>query len=215
MKRFVVFDIDWTLHPSALGTEFLKALSDAGHTTRNLQREYDEWRTTENRGNYFLEHFVPVYESGIRRIQRSEMERIGQHVASTALAAIYPVLREEIDWCKSLQLHIVAISSSPAIATEPFTKLLGFNGCISPTFLFDENGYYIGPKHRSDKEKDKGLVLSHYVTDKKLEWKDSRAYGDSLDDLPMLELVEYPVVVNPSDNLRAVAIERGWRILEP
>ncbi len=38
------------------------------------------------------------------------------------------------------------------------------------------------------------------------------AYSDSLNDLPMLELVGYPNAVNPDPQLRALARERGWPI---
>ncbi|MDA8236958.1 MAG: haloacid dehalogenase-like hydrolase [Chloroflexi bacterium] len=40
------------------------------------------------------------------------------------------------------------------------------------------------------------------------------AYGDSLADLPLLELAATPVVVAPDDELRPVAIARGWRVIE-
>ena len=42
----------------------------------------------------------------------------------------------------------------------------------------------------------------------------SYAYGDSRADLPMLECVGKPIVVNPSKGLRQVAIESGWEISE-
>jgi hypothetical protein len=40
----------------------------------------------------------------------------------------------------------------------------------------------------------------------------SYAYSDSITDLPMLEAVGHPVVVNPDSALRAIAEERGWEI---
>lgn len=40
------------------------------------------------------------------------------------------------------------------------------------------------------------------------------AYGDTESDLPMLELAAAPVAVHPEARLRAVALSRGWRILE-
>lgn len=40
------------------------------------------------------------------------------------------------------------------------------------------------------------------------------AYGDSLADVPLLELAAEPVAVAPDDELRPVAERRGWRILE-
>jgi len=42
----------------------------------------------------------------------------------------------------------------------------------------------------------------------------STFYSDSINDLPLLEKVNVPVATNPDARLRAVAVERGWRILE-
>jgi len=38
----------------------------------------------------------------------------------------------------------------------------------------------------------------------------SYAYSDSITDLPMLEAVGHPVVVNPDAALAVIAAERGW-----
>ncbi|MDQ3215450.1 MAG: HAD-IB family hydrolase, partial [Pseudomonadota bacterium] len=39
-------------------------------------------------------------------------------------------------------------------------------------------------------------------------------YGDSINDLPLLERVTHPVVTNGDARLRAIAGERGWKTLE-
>ena len=39
-------------------------------------------------------------------------------------------------------------------------------------------------------------------------------YTDSINDLALLEKVSEPVATNPDARLRALALERGWRILE-
>jgi HAD superfamily hydrolase (TIGR01490 family) len=41
----------------------------------------------------------------------------------------------------------------------------------------------------------------------------STAYSDSINDLPLLEAVDEPVVVDPDAKLAAIARERGWREL--
>lgn len=38
-------------------------------------------------------------------------------------------------------------------------------------------------------------------------------YSDSHNDLPLLELVDNPVAVDPDDRLRAIASERGWPVI--
>ncbi len=40
------------------------------------------------------------------------------------------------------------------------------------------------------------------------------AYGDSLADVPLLELAAVPVAVVPDTDLRSLAVARGWRILD-
>jgi HAD superfamily hydrolase (TIGR01490 family) len=42
--------------------------------------------------------------------------------------------------------------------------------------------------------------------------EDARFYSDSITDLPLLELVRAPVVINPDRRLRRVALKRGWPI---
>jgi phosphoserine phosphatase len=40
------------------------------------------------------------------------------------------------------------------------------------------------------------------------------AYGDTVQDLPLLKLAKTPVAVNPEPKLRALALAHGWRIIE-
>jgi len=42
----------------------------------------------------------------------------------------------------------------------------------------------------------------------------STFYSDSMNDVPLLEKVNQPVATNPDDRLRALAGQRGWRILD-
>jgi len=47
-----------------------------------------------------------------------------------------------------------------------------------------------------------GIALEH-----------SYAFGDSSNDVPMLEAVGHPVVVNPGSKLRARAEQLGWTVV--
>jgi phosphoserine phosphatase len=39
------------------------------------------------------------------------------------------------------------------------------------------------------------------------------AYGDTEQDVPLLEHAEHPVAVYPDEKLKAVALARGWEVL--
>jgi len=57
------------------------------------------------------------------------------------------------------------------------------------------------------------LIVSH-AQEKGLELASSFAYGDSPGDTDILDLVGYPVVVNPIRGMRRVARERGWPVVK-
>ena len=43
---------------------------------------------------------------------------------------------------------------------------------------------------------------------------ESTFYTDSINDLSLMENVTHPVATNPDERLRAIALQRGWRILD-
>ena len=63
-------------------------------------------------------------------------------------------------------------------------------------------------------ETEKVRVIQTFVEQHNVDLGASYGYGDSRADLPMLQCVGNPIVVNPSKGLRAVAIESGWEISE-
>jgi phosphoserine phosphatase len=58
--------------------------------------------------------------------------------------------------------------------------------------------------------------VEEWLARRGLAWEqvESTFYSDSMNDLPLLEKVTHPVATNPEDRLRAIALDRGWRILE-
>jgi phosphoserine phosphatase len=55
-----------------------------------------------------------------------------------------------------------------------------------------------------------------WLAAKNLSWQDVHTafYTDSINDIALLEKVNVPIATNPDARLRAVAVERGWQILE-
>ncbi len=60
----------------------------------------------------------------------------------------------------------------------------------------------------------KAEAMENVAREKGIDLSGSFSYYDSITDLPMLEAVGNPVAVNPEKELRAIAEERGWPILE-
>ncbi len=58
--------------------------------------------------------------------------------------------------------------------------------------------------------------MEQWLASRRLSWDDVETtfYTDSLNDLALMEKATHPVATNPDERLRALAVERGWRILE-
>jgi len=62
-----------------------------------------------------------------------------------------------------------------------------------------------GKVHRLlDWLKQKGQSIDHFET-----W----GYSGSINDRPLLELVQNPVAVQPDEQLHQIAVEKGWPII--
>ena len=92
---------------------------------------------------------------------------------------------------------------------------------IVEAFARKIEAYAIGTQLRYEDGKLQGIKLpvnsyQHKVDKVRALYPDAHivaAYGDTLSDLPMMEMSEQPVAVYPDAKLRRVAEERGWRII--
>ena len=55
--------------------------------------------------------------------------------------------------------------------------------------------------------------LKEWLTKNGQNMTGSYFYSDSFNDLPLLEIVDTPIVVDPDDKLRQIAIDRKWDII--
>ena len=57
-------------------------------------------------------------------------------------------------------------------------------------------------------------VAERYSQSSGLSLRQAGYYGDSVNDIPLLEVVGFPVAVNGRGRLKALAAERGWATVE-
>ncbi|MFO7648542.1 HAD family hydrolase [Halomonas sp. 3H] len=108
---------------------------------------------------------------------------------------------------------LMIVTATNRFITGPIAERLGVDHLIAvePEVV---DGRYTGrvtgtPSYREGKVK----RLEAWLADKDLTLDDSWFYSDSHNDIPLLEIVEHPVAVDPDPSLREVAEARGWRII--
>jgi HAD superfamily hydrolase (TIGR01490 family) len=109
----------------------------------------------------------------------------------------------------------VVVSASPVELVGRFAAVLGLEGSVATRSELDREGRYTG---RLIGEfcygAGKVIEIEKLAAERGYDPARSYAYRDSISDLPMLERVGTPVAVNPARELRALAQERGWRLVE-
>ncbi len=108
---------------------------------------------------------------------------------------------------------LAIVTGASPYAARPLARRLDIPHVVASELEVDANGRFTGKfveplcigEGKVDRTKrfakEQGFVL-----------EESTFYSDSHTDLPLLELVREPVIVNPDPRLKRVAKRRGWRI---
>ena len=106
---------------------------------------------------------------------------------------------------------VCIVSTSPEEIVEPLARMLRINHVIAsrPRIV---DGKYTGEIDFYAYGPNKPIAIKELAAELDIDLDNSFAYTDSITDLPMLETVGHPVVVNPNKELRKIALEREWRI---
>ena len=146
-----------------------------------------------------------------------DVEKVQQIVDETLDDIVDPMVFQEavelIEQHKAAGRDVIIISSSGTEVVEPIGERLGADLAIG-TQVAVEDGHYTGEILFYAYGEGKADAMRSLADERGYNLAASYAYSDSHTDLPMLDLVGNPVAVNPDDELRRLASERGWPILD-
>jgi phosphoserine phosphatase len=114
------------------------------------------------------------------------------------------IARLQAHAAQGAQVYIASSVVEPMI--EPFAKRVGAQTIGTPVEY--TNGQVRVAGDLVAQERKIAQVLSRLNVERV-----DFAYGDTEQDIPLLEHAEHPVAVYPDEKLKAVALERGWEIL--
>ena len=104
------------------------------------------------------------------------------------------------------------VSAALQEVVDALVAELGLDGGLGSTAEI-ENRHYTGRLLRRLDGPAKAEAVTALAEEEEIDLGAATAYSDSVSDVPFLEVVGRPVVVNPDRALRRVAEERGWRVL--
>lgn len=108
--------------------------------------------------------------------------------------------------------EVVVLSASGQEVVEPIAAMVGADRCLASRMAV-RDGRYTGEVEYYCYGEAKAAAARDIAAARGYRLADCRAYSDSITDLPLLEVVGHPTVVNPDRALRREALSRGWPVL--
>ena len=125
-----------------------------------------------------------------------------------------PRILSRVNFHKNEGHLLVLISGSVRYMLEPVIKDLGFDHLLCTDLEVGRNGLMTGkPKGLVCVDQNKKRLTLRLAENIGMDLANSFAYGNHQSDLPLLETVGHPHVVEPSTILEKVARQRSWPIL--
>lgn len=108
--------------------------------------------------------------------------------------------------------QVVLVSGAMQDIIEPIADHLGVNQflCSTPEV---KDGKYTGNLLQQSIGDNKSKLVLQYTSMCGIDAKECYAYGDHISDMPMLEMVGYPCVVDPEENFAKIAKLKQWEII--
>lgn len=143
----------------------------------------------------------------------ADIVRLGEDIYDDSMAdKLWTGTRAIADRHLHAGQRVWLVTATPAELAGIIADRLGLSGALG-TVAETEDGCYtgrlVGEVLHGQAKADAVLALA---AREGLDLARCSAYSDSINDLPLLSLVGYPVAVNPDSALRAEAVKRGWPI---
>jgi HAD superfamily hydrolase (TIGR01490 family) len=214
--RAAFFDLDRTLIRRSSALALAGSFAERGLIGRKQLAKAAAWQVFFAARGAGAETVRKAAEDGLMLLKGLEVEEMRSLVEDAMEPALRPlVYREPLELVarhKDRGERVYVVSATVQEIVEPLALELGFDGALG-SLCEIVDGRYTGRSLRACHAEGKAEAVRQLAADEGIDLAVSTAYSDSHTDLPFLEVVGNPVVVNPDRELRRVAQARGWPIL--
>lgn len=210
------FDLDKTTIATASMFAFSSTLRDAGFINSRLIMRAVWGRLVFKYLGADHDRMEDMRNSALRLCRGWDQREVSALVTDALAEVIEPIVyREAVDEIAAHQAagHMVfMVSASPEEVVVPLSKYLGADGAVATIAETNREGKYTGEVEFYSYGPYKVDAIEALALEHDLDLDSSYAYTDSITDLPMLEAVGHPIVINPDKALARIANDRGWEV---
>ena len=216
--RLALFDLDNTLLAGDSDFEWAEFLISQGVLDRQLHQArnakfYEDYK----KGTLDIHAFLEFQLKPLSQHPRSQLDAWHQKYMETKIRGMMTEkARALVEKHRQAGDLMMVITATNGFVTAPIARAFGIENLIA-TIPEEIDGEFTGrvsgvPSFKEGKvsrlhawlhEREQGLA----------DFEETWFYSDSLNDLPLLKVVDHPVAVDPDPTLRAYAEEAKWPII--
>ena len=210
-----IFDLDNTILNGDSDYSMINYLIDINLLGKNAKLKNEQFIQDYQRGqldfnqytNFALKPYIGMTQKEINEIIMPFVENIIEPMINIfALKLLHEHYEKEH--------KLLLASATNELIVKPIAKRLEIKNVIATKVEFKNNkctGEFIPPSALGEGKLQ--LVKSWMKYKQRNSFSRVTFYSDSINDLPLLEAVEFPIAVNPDKTLEEIARDRGWKII--
>lgn len=200
------FDIDGTLYRNSLLIENFKKLIkyeivDEMVWLDRVRKPFQEWAIRKGDYENYLEDVAAAYKDAMIGLDERTIEFLAEQTIEQNWEKTYVFTRERIHDHLEQGHKVVFISGSPDFLVAKMAAHYGVEDFMASHYVFDGDKRFTGEVKPMWDATNKRIAIMSFVERYNIDLSQSYAYGDTLGDLTMLEMVGHPVAINPNRNL--------------
>jgi HAD superfamily hydrolase (TIGR01490 family) len=216
LRAAAFFDLDRTLMAGSSGIFFARAAYEAGMISRGrllgdlyqnlrfrLRGSTDDWADAVR---------VRVGEM-LAGVAVRDLQRLSPRVLAGVLPRLYPQMLERAYHHQDAGRPVYIVTAAAQEMADLLAHVLAFDGGLGSRLEVRAGRYTGRPDGPFNYREGKVHALRELAAREGIDLAASYAYSDSESDLPMLQAVGNPVVVNPDPDLARIAAHEGWEVL--
>ncbi|MCD6590694.1 MAG: HAD family phosphatase, partial [Candidatus Aenigmarchaeota archaeon] len=199
-KKISVFDVDGTL------SDLNKIPAELSDT---LSPGY---------GFFIVEFPVLLHKNGLfpkkgfKGKSKEELDKLGKKYVESHREKKFSYTDGLINFVKEKGYLPVVVSASPIELILPFSTSIGIKKNVFAIVYETDKGKYTGEIILNTGKKEVKKQIVEEFSNHGIVLEESTGFGDSPQDTAFLELVGYPVVLNPNTKLEEIAKKRKWLV---
>ena len=216
--RLALFDLDNTLLAGDSDFEWAEFLISQGVLDRQLHQArnakfYEDYKS----GTLDIHAFLEFQLKPLSQHPRSQLDAWHQKYMEIKVRGMMTdKARALVEKHRQAGDLMMVITATNGFVTAPIARAFGIENLIA-TVPEEIDGEFTGRVSGVPSFKDGKVTRLHaWLHERKQglgDFEETWFYSDSLNDLPLLKVVDHPVAVDPDPTLRAYAEEANWPII--